>query len=75
MLEDLECLVEDVYGITLSASFSALEVSDSPSIDSKLTTEPSIMEEVEISALTFVSESLTFSALFIRENLLFSMMK
>nr|CAB3497512.1 unnamed protein product [Digitaria exilis] len=45
LLEDLECLVEDVYGITLSASFSALEVSDSPSIDSKLTTEPSIMEE------------------------------
>nr|CAB3492510.1 unnamed protein product [Digitaria exilis] len=45
LLEDLECLVEDVYGITLTASFSALKVSDSPSIDSKLTTEPSIMEE------------------------------
>ncbi|KAF8757471.1 hypothetical protein HU200_010995 [Digitaria exilis] len=51
LLEDLECLVEDVYGITLSASFSALEVSDSPSIDSKLTTEPSIMEEQGVSTL------------------------
>ncbi|CAL4937019.1 unnamed protein product [Urochloa decumbens] len=45
LLEELECLVEDVYGITLTASLSALEVSDSHSIDIKLTTEPCIMEE------------------------------
>ncbi|CAL4937020.1 unnamed protein product [Urochloa decumbens] len=46
LLEELECLVEDVYGITLTASLSALEVSDSHSIDIKLTTEPCIMEGV-----------------------------
>ncbi|CAM0146614.1 unnamed protein product [Urochloa decumbens] len=46
LLEELECHVEDVYGITLTASLSALEVSDSHSIDIKLTTEPCIMEGV-----------------------------
>ncbi|XP_062212977.1 uncharacterized protein LOC133913751 isoform X2 [Phragmites australis] len=45
LLEELECLVEDVYGITLTASLSALEVSDSPSIDNKLKNEPCFMEE------------------------------
>jgi hypothetical protein len=44
LLEELECLVEDIYGITLTASLSALKVSDSHSIDSKLTTESCIME-------------------------------
>lgn len=44
LLEELECLVEDVYGITLTASLSALEVSDSHSIDNKLTTESCIIE-------------------------------
>ncbi|CAN6286216.1 unnamed protein product [Urochloa humidicola] len=46
LLEELECLVEDVYGLTLTASLSALEVSDSHSIDNKLTTESCIMEGV-----------------------------
>ncbi|CAL4928328.1 unnamed protein product [Urochloa decumbens] len=46
LLEELECLVEDVYSITLTASLSALEVSDSHSIDNNLTTEPCIMEGV-----------------------------
>ncbi|RCV40015.1 hypothetical protein SETIT_9G017200v2 [Setaria italica] len=44
LLEELECLVEDVYGITLTASLSALEVSDCHSIDNKLTTESCIIE-------------------------------
>ncbi|KAG2543035.1 uncharacterized protein LOC120692494 isoform X2 [Panicum virgatum] len=47
LLEELECLVEDVYGITLTASLSALKVSDNHSIDSKLTTESCLMEEVD----------------------------
>ncbi|XP_039831744.1 uncharacterized protein LOC120692494 isoform X3 [Panicum virgatum] len=46
LLEELECLVEDVYGITLTASLSALKVSDNHSIDSKLTTESCLMEGV-----------------------------
>jgi len=46
LLEELECLVEDVYEITLTASLSALKVSDSHSIDSKLTTESCMMEGV-----------------------------
>ncbi|CAN6297099.1 unnamed protein product [Urochloa humidicola] len=46
LVEELECLVEDVYGITLTASLSALEVSDSHSIDNKLTTEPCTVEGV-----------------------------
>ncbi|KAG2533935.1 hypothetical protein PVAP13_9NG020604 [Panicum virgatum] len=45
LLEELECLVEDVHEITLTASLSALKVSDSHSIDSKLTTESCMMEE------------------------------
>lgn len=53
LLEELECLVEDVYGTTLTASFSALKVSDTHSIDNKLTTESCIME-VEVSVPTFV---------------------
>ncbi|KAG2533934.1 uncharacterized protein LOC120691606 isoform X1 [Panicum virgatum] len=46
LLEELECLVEDVHEITLTASLSALKVSDSHSIDSKLTTESCMMEGV-----------------------------
>jgi hypothetical protein len=44
LLEELECLVEGVYGITLTTSLSALKVSDSHSIGNKLTTESCIME-------------------------------
>ena len=52
LLEELECLVDDVYGITLTANFSALKVSDSHSIENKLTTESCIIG-VEVSVPIF----------------------
>eukprot|EP00267_Zea_mays_P041018 XP_008681435.1 uncharacterized protein LOC100273411 isoform X2 [Zea mays] len=45
LLEELECLVENVYGITLTASLSALEVSDSQCLDSMLSTDRCSVEE------------------------------
>ncbi|CAL4900794.1 unnamed protein product [Urochloa decumbens] len=45
LLEELECLVEDVYGITVAANLSALKVSDSHSTHNKLITESSIIGE------------------------------
>ncbi|RCV17707.1 hypothetical protein SETIT_3G241100v2 [Setaria italica] len=45
LLEELECLVEDVYAITLTANISALKVSDSHTIDSKLTIDSCIIGE------------------------------
>ncbi|XP_066366149.1 uncharacterized protein [Miscanthus floridulus] len=46
LLEELECLVENVYGITLIASLSALEVSDSQCLDNMLSTDCCSMEGV-----------------------------
>lgn len=46
LLEELECLVENVYGITLTASLSALEVSDSQCLDNMLSTDCCPMEGV-----------------------------
>ncbi|KAJ1292763.1 hypothetical protein BS78_01G015300 [Paspalum vaginatum] len=56
LIKELECLVEDVYGITLTASLSALEVSDShcaesmPSTDICFTEGDSTQREEGISA-------------------------
>uniref|UniRef100_A0A0A9DPZ1 DUF7795 domain-containing protein n=1 Tax=Arundo donax TaxID=35708 RepID=A0A0A9DPZ1_ARUDO len=50
LLEELECLVKDVYGITLTASLSALKTSDSSSIDNKLNNESCFVEEEDESA-------------------------
>ncbi|XP_066350987.1 uncharacterized protein [Miscanthus floridulus] len=46
LLEELECLVENVYGITLTASLSALGVSDSQCLDNMLSTDCCSMEGV-----------------------------
>ncbi|NP_001147378.2 uncharacterized protein LOC100280986 [Zea mays] len=45
LLEELECLVENVYGITLTSSLSALEVSDSHCLDNMPSTDCYAMEE------------------------------
>ncbi|XP_062214022.1 uncharacterized protein LOC133915038 isoform X2 [Phragmites australis] len=45
LLEELECLVKDVHGVTQTASLSALETLDNPSIDNKLNNETCFMEE------------------------------
>ncbi|XP_066364554.1 uncharacterized protein [Miscanthus floridulus] len=46
LLEELECLVENVYGMTLTASLSALGVSDSQCLDNMLSTDCCSMEGV-----------------------------
>jgi hypothetical protein len=53
LLEELECLVENVYGSTLTASLSALEVSDSQCLDNMLSTDCCSME-VEFSVSIFL---------------------
>ncbi|GJM97211.1 hypothetical protein PR202_ga14120 [Eleusine coracana subsp. coracana] len=45
LLQELECLVKDVHGITLTASLSALEVSESSSTDNELNNESSFIED------------------------------
>ncbi|KAL6909531.1 hypothetical protein ACP4OV_001812 [Aristida adscensionis] len=45
LLEELERLVNGIYGPTLTASLSALEVSDCNSIDNKLASESCFIEE------------------------------
>ena len=75
LLEELECLVDDVYGITLTANFSALKVSDSHSIENKLTTESCIIG-VEVSVPIFPFTKPLLSVFFSTENtLLFTMMR
>ncbi|WVZ61212.1 hypothetical protein U9M48_011123 [Paspalum notatum var. saurae] len=39
LIKEIECLVEDVYGITLTASLSALEVADSHCIENMASTD------------------------------------
>uniref|UniRef100_K3ZEX8 DUF7795 domain-containing protein n=1 Tax=Setaria italica TaxID=4555 RepID=K3ZEX8_SETIT len=68
LLEELECLVEDVYAITLTANISALKVSDSHTIDSKLTIDSCIIG-VEVSVQTFPFTNHLHSVLFNREYL------
>ncbi|XP_025793360.1 uncharacterized protein LOC112874319 isoform X2 [Panicum hallii] len=70
LLEELECLVEDIYGITLTASLSALKVSDSHSIDSKLTTESCIMEEEDKSVDELDSDVSYVTVMVIIRNML-----
>jgi hypothetical protein len=44
LIQELECLVEDVHGITLTASLSFLEVSESSSSDNELNNESCFSE-------------------------------
>lgn len=55
LIQELECLVKDVYGITLTASLNALEVSESSSVDNYLKNE-SCFQEVKslFPVLTFL---------------------
>ncbi|RLM98397.1 hypothetical protein C2845_PM06G21570 [Panicum miliaceum] len=67
LLEELECLVDDVYGITLTANLRALKVSDSHSIKNKLTTESCIIG-VEVSVPIFPFTSPLHSVFFSTED-------
>ncbi|OEL33321.1 hypothetical protein BAE44_0005655 [Dichanthelium oligosanthes] len=62
--------VENVYGITLTASLSALKVPDSHSINNKLATESCIMEEEDKSADQLDSDVSFVSVMVIVGNML-----
>ncbi|CAN6328236.1 unnamed protein product [Urochloa humidicola] len=69
LLEELECLVKDVYGITLTANLSPLKVSDSHNTDNELITESSIIWE-DKSADQLDSDVLLVSVMVIVRNML-----
>lgn len=73
LLEEFECLVDNVYDITLTASLSALEVSDSQCLDNMLNTDSCFMEvEFSVSTFLFLVLSVFCSS---EKNLLSAMMK
>ncbi|KAL6638527.1 hypothetical protein ACP70R_023638 [Stipagrostis hirtigluma subsp. patula] len=70
LLEELEHLVKDIYGSTLRASLSALDVSDCRSIDNRLTNESCFIEQKKQEAEQLDSDVSLVTTMVIVHNML-----